>query len=59
MNLFSSTCAEGEITQEDGHVRVIAGDYRGAKGVAMTYSPVNMWDVAIKSLDRPFEYVNM
>ena len=30
-----------------GRVRVIAGDYRGTKGAARTFSPVNLWDVRL------------
>jgi len=26
-------------------VRVIAGDYEGAKGTALTFSPMNVWDL--------------
>lgn len=56
VNLFSASCAENEISQDDGNVRVISGEYRGTKGAAETFSPVNMWDVSIKRTDRPFEF---
>lgn len=41
-----------------GSVRVIAGDFGGGKGPARTFSPINVWDVALKggtdlSLDVP------
>ena len=32
-----------------GFVRVIAGDYTGAKGPARTFSPMNVWDVRVKA----------
>jgi redox-sensitive bicupin YhaK (pirin superfamily) len=32
-----------------GSVRVIAGDYGGAKGAAHTFSPVNLWDVRLSA----------
>jgi redox-sensitive bicupin YhaK (pirin superfamily) len=32
-----------------GTVRVIAGDYHGAKGPAHTFSPVNVWDVKLNA----------
>ena len=31
-----------------GTARVIAGDLRGAKGPARTFSPINVWDVRLK-----------
>ncbi len=35
-----------------GSVRVIAGDYNGTKGPAHTFSPVNVWDVALNAGGR-------
>jgi quercetin 2,3-dioxygenase len=32
-----------------GKVRVIAGEYGGAKGPAKTFTPVNIWDVRLKA----------
>lgn len=32
-----------------GTVRVIAGNYAGTQGAASTYSPVNLWDIKLKS----------
>lgn len=40
-----------------GAVRVIAGSFRGTKGPASTYSPVELWDVSIEdgaTVDLPF-----
>jgi redox-sensitive bicupin YhaK (pirin superfamily) len=35
-----------------GAVRVIAGTFRGAKGPARTFTPVNVWDVRLKAGHR-------
>jgi redox-sensitive bicupin YhaK (pirin superfamily) len=35
-----------------GAVRVIAGEFRGAKGPARTFTPVNVWDVRLKAGGR-------
>ncbi len=32
-----------------GSVRVIAGEYQGGKGPAQTFTPVNVWDLRLKS----------
>lgn len=32
-----------------GTLRVIAGDYQGAKGPGMTFSPMNLWDLRLKA----------
>jgi redox-sensitive bicupin YhaK (pirin superfamily) len=32
-----------------GVVRVIAGDYAGAKGPAETFTPIDLWDVRLKA----------
>lgn len=36
-----------QLPNAQGYVRVIAGDYANTSGVAMTYSPVNLWDVRL------------
>jgi redox-sensitive bicupin YhaK (pirin superfamily) len=40
-----------EVTLPDdaGTVRVIAGDYAGAKGPAETFTPIDLWDVRLKA----------
>lgn len=38
-----------QLSNNQGVVRVIAGEYLNAKGPAKTYSPINMWDVRLKS----------
>lgn len=37
-----------------GSVRVIAGEYAGVKGPAMTFTPVHLWDLTLTS-GQPFE----
>ncbi len=34
---------------ERGTVRVIAGNFRGTKGPASTFTPIDLWDVAVKT----------
>lgn len=43
-------------TLEDGYVRVIAGQFRDVEGPAKTFSPVNMWDVALLTKEEDFEF---
>jgi hypothetical protein len=38
-----------ELPQNAGSVRVIAGTYRGHKGAAKTFSPINLWDVNLRA----------
>ncbi|MGZ5054221.1 MAG: pirin family protein, partial [Methylobacter sp.] len=47
-----------------GIMRVIAGEYRGVKGPANTYTPVNLWDIRLPAghsvaLDFPENYTTM
>jgi len=37
-----------------GNVRIIAGEFKGVKGPAMTFSPIDVWDISI--LDAAGEY---
>lgn len=42
------------LPEDQGTVRVIAGEFAGVKGPARTYTPINMWDLRLasgKSLD--------
>ncbi|WP_028168400.1 pirin family protein [Bradyrhizobium elkanii] len=32
-----------------GKARIIAGDYRGTKGPAKTFTPINVWDLSLKA----------
>jgi redox-sensitive bicupin YhaK (pirin superfamily) len=48
------TLLDGEIPAVDlaggsGKLRVIAGDYAGAKGPARTFTPVDLWDVRLNA----------
>ena len=42
-----------ELPQNAGNVRVIAGSYGGHKGPAKTFSPINLWDVNLRSGESP------
>lgn len=46
-------CSPAE--DNDGWVRIIAGDFRGNKGPAMTFTPINLWDVGLTKKDREYE----
>jgi redox-sensitive bicupin YhaK (pirin superfamily) len=35
-----------------GTVRVIAGEFAGAKGPAQTFTPINLWELRLKALSR-------
>ena len=37
------------VTIPGGSVRVIAGDFRGTRGPASTFTPINLWDVRLRS----------
>ncbi len=37
------------LPHEAGTVRVIAGEYRGHNGPAKTFTPINLWDVALRA----------
>src|SRR3989442_3507238 len=37
------------LPQESGTVRVIAGEYRGQKVPATTFTPINLWDVDLRA----------
>jgi redox-sensitive bicupin YhaK (pirin superfamily) len=41
-----------ELPEGAGVVRVIAGEYNGAKGPAHTFSPMNVWDLRLKAGHR-------
>lgn len=38
-----------ELPQDAGTVRLIAGDYKGTRGAAKTFSPINLWDVNLRA----------
>ncbi|MGZ3726991.1 MAG: pirin family protein [Pseudobdellovibrio sp.] len=37
------------LPDEAGQVRVIAGEFQSAQGPALTHSPINLWDIKVKS----------
>ena len=47
--ITAASIAEVALADEAGKVRVIAGQYEGAKGPAATYSPMNVWDVRLNA----------
>ncbi len=38
-----------ELPDGSGSVRVVAGDFKGTKGAAMTFTPINLWDVTLQA----------
>ena len=47
-----------------GTIRIIAGDYRGTKGAARTFTPINVWDLSVNAgadvnLDLPAGHTAM
>ena len=53
-----------KLDEKGSAVRVIAGDYQGAKGPANTYTPINLWDLRLPAgqtveLDIPEDYTTM
>ncbi|MGH8504124.1 MAG: hypothetical protein ACREVE_17030, partial [Gammaproteobacteria bacterium] len=37
-----------ELPNEGGHVRVVAGEYNGVKGPAVTVTPINLFDIFLR-----------
>lgn len=61
--LRSESCDAGETSggggsslEEDGHARIIAGNYYGAKGPAKTFTDVNMWVVSLLNERKAFVF---
>lgn len=44
---------EAECGANPATVRVIAGEFRGTKGPASTFSPVELWDVSLPQTGKP------
>ncbi len=56
-SLVSHSCAaQGQLTESDGNVRIISGEYEGVRGPAITHSPVNLWDVKINNTERTYDF---
>lgn len=41
----------GQENTDSGHIRVIAGEVNGTQGPATTFTPINLWDVALNFKD--------
>lgn len=50
--ILSAQMGRVELPQNGGLVRVVAGEYQGVKGPAMTYSPINMFDIRLNASGR-------
>lgn len=48
-SLLDAEIPHVELPQNAGCVRVIAGEYQGHKGPARCFSPMNVWDMRLKS----------
>src|ERR1022692_1889052 len=46
-NLVSAAIPSIELPEGAGRVRVIAGDYRGHRGPAHTFTPIDVWDMRL------------
>lgn len=47
--LTNESISKVSLSEEVGFVRVIAGDYEGARGPAKTFSPLDVWDFHLKT----------
>jgi redox-sensitive bicupin YhaK (pirin superfamily) len=47
--LLKAQIPDVPLPQEAGTMRVIAGEYRGQKGPAKTFTPINLWDVNLRA----------
>ena len=57
-SITAEQIAKGILPDEAGTIRVIAGEYKEAKGSARTFSPMNVWDMRLNagksvSIDLP------
>ncbi len=46
---------DGVCTIEEGYAKIIAGEMRGVKGPAKTFTPMNLWVVALLTKQKEFE----
>lgn len=42
-------------TIDEGHARIIAGEFNGVKGPAKTFTPINLWIVNLLTKEKDFE----
>jgi len=47
--LLDSDIPSVQLPEGAGHIRVIAGEYDGQKGPAMTFTPINVWDLRLSA----------
>ena len=45
--LKSDSFPKIDLADNSGFLRIIAGDYKNQKGPALTYSPINIWDIQL------------
>lgn len=50
--IVSADIPSVKLADDAGTLRVIAGEYEGAKGPARTFTPMNVWDMALKANKR-------
>jgi redox-sensitive bicupin YhaK (pirin superfamily) len=48
-SILSADIPTVDLPGDTGSLRIIAGEYDGAKGPARTFTPVNVWDMRLKS----------
>lgn len=41
---------------EDGYARIIAGEYRGVRGPAKTFTPINLWDLVFLKSSSTYQF---
>ncbi len=51
-DLRDSEIPEVALPNQSGSVRVIAGNYSGSRGPALTFTPMNVWDLQLNSAGR-------
>ncbi|MDD5460247.1 MAG: pirin family protein [Methylococcales bacterium] len=63
-SIVNARIPELKLDEKGGVLRVIAGNYRGVKGPATTYTPINLWDLRLPAqqtveLDVPEDYTTL
>lgn len=53
-NILNSQIPVVTLPEGKGSIRVIAGEFAGAKGPAQTFTPIHLWDLRLTS-SQPFE----
>jgi redox-sensitive bicupin YhaK (pirin superfamily) len=47
--LLRAQIPEARLPEDAGSIRVIAGEYRGLRGPARTFTPIHLWDVNLRA----------